>query len=638
MTEFEKSVFDGNDSLKSITFPEHLNWISYAALSGCSIDSLVIPSTVTFIDNLAFIGSKSRYIVLPQSIKEINAYTVGYCPNLKEMVIPTNVETVADYAFYGCTNLKMLKVASSIRNVGNYAFAECPNVQKVYTYTVEPIQIDQNTFSCWQNANLYVPYTSYYTYFYNTQWSQFLRLVEFDEPYEYFYVNNDYELGGNGTIEGEPDVDLNAGSGLIVEGGETQFLGDVTQYISDNTSASIVACQNALICNNLNVRITMTPGVWYFLCFPFNLPLSSVTWPGQYAIYEYDGAVRAQNGSGGWKRYTASTLTAGKGYIIQSSVAGDVTINIANPIFSCETFTQPLPVHNAAVAYDANWALIGNPFPAYYNMDDLFAAGFNAPVYVYNKSRNDYDVYMPHDDEYHFHPYEAFFVQNPGNAASVINWTGDGRETLIQSQIQNGNHLPARRAEQTQTRRQFIELNLKEIDGENADHTRIVFNPSAQMDYELGMDAVKMQGAAPVRLYSIQDEVQYAINERPYANGYTALGFHASVDGFYTLSASRLDTSIVIYDNLLQRQVNLLDGDYTFYSEAGTDNTRFGICPISQMPTDIQSVQTLFDGKVNVYTVLGVQLHKDADIADLQLPAGVYVFQSAQTTRTIVLK
>lgn len=615
LLKFEKSVFDGNDSLKSIIFPEHLSWIGHEALAGCAIDSLVIPSTVTFIDNLAFIGSKSRYIVFPPSVEEIKPYSVAYCTNLTEV-----------------------KVASSIRNVGNYAFYGCPNVKKVYTYTVEPTQIDQNTFSCWQNANLYVPYTSYYTYFYNTQWSQFLRLVEFDEPYDYFYVNNDYELGGNGTIDGNPDVDLNAGSGLIVDGGETQYLGDVTQHIGDNTAASIVACQNALVCNNLNVRISMNQGVWYFLCFPFNLPLASVTWPGQYAIYEYDGAARAANGSGGWNRCTASTLEAGKGYIIQSSVTGDVMINIANPVFSCETFTQPLPVHNAAAAYDANWALIGNPFPAYYNMDDLFAAGFNAPVYVYNKSRNDYDVYMPHDDEYHFHPYEAFFVQNPGSVAGVINWTGDGRETLIQSQIQNGNAIVARRSAQTSLRRQFIELNLKETDGENADHTRIVFNPSAQMDYELGTDAVKMAGEAPVRLYTIQDDVQYAINERPFDNGYTALGFHAAVDGFYTLSASRLDTTVILYDNVLQQQVDLQNGDYTFYADAGTDNTRFGICAVPQIATSIDEVPALFDGKVNVYTVLGVQLYQDAEASQIQLPAGVYVFQSAETTRTIILK
>ena len=46
-------------------------------------------------------------------------------------------------------------------------------------------------------------------------------------------------------------------------------------YVTDlqkvQAAASIVACQNALVCNNLNVRISMNQGVWYFLCFPFNI-------------------------------------------------------------------------------------------------------------------------------------------------------------------------------------------------------------------------------------------------------------------------------------------------------------------------------------------------------------------------------
>jgi len=270
-------------------------------------------------------------------------------------------------------------------------------------------------------------------------------------------------------------------------------------------------------------------------------------------------------------------------------------------------------------------------------MNNLFAAGFNAPVYIFNKSRNDYDVYMPHDDEYHFHPYEAFFVQNPGNAAGVINWTGDGRETLSQSQIQNGK-ASARRAQQDGIQRRFIELKLAETEGENADHTRVVFNPSAQMQYELGSDAVKMEGGASVRLYSIEDNVQLAINERPYENGYTALGFHVAVDGYYTLSASRLDTAVIIYDNVLQQQVNLENGDYTFFSEAGTDNTRFGICLAPQAPTSLESVMTQFDSPVNVYTVSGVQLYKEVETRQLQLPAGVYVLQSNELTRTVILK
>ena len=41
-------------------------------------------------------------------------------------------------------------------------------------------------------ATLHVPETAQDNYYWNTQWSQFQgRLVTFNEPYEYFYLNKD---------------------------------------------------------------------------------------------------------------------------------------------------------------------------------------------------------------------------------------------------------------------------------------------------------------------------------------------------------------------------------------------------------------------------------------------------------------
>ena len=70
--------------------------------------------------------------------------------------------------------------------------------------------------------------------------------MDFDEPYEYFYINNDYTLDDNtGRIEGvededthevtPPDADLNEGSGLIVEGDEDQDLDDVHHHHNGNS-------------------------------------------------------------------------------------------------------------------------------------------------------------------------------------------------------------------------------------------------------------------------------------------------------------------------------------------------------------------------------------------------------------------
>lgn len=612
LKQLSPHVFNGNESLTEFVFPDNLQVIGYKALAGTAIESITIPESVFYIDNFAFLSASSKTIELPKAIEDINPY-----------------------AFYDCQSLQEMKIASTIRNVGDHAFDGCPNIKKVYTYTVEPTQIDQNTFSCWKNADLYVPKTSYYTYYYNTQWSQFLKLIEFDVPYDYFYVNNDYELGENGTIDGEPDVDLNPGSGLIITGDNQQELGEITQHITSAVSASIIACEQSLISSKLRIQISMESGVWYFLCFPFDLPTTAISWLGQFAIYEYDGAIRAANGEGGWVKFTGSKLQKGKGYIFQSAVSGDIEFTVPNPLFSCELFEQLLPVYSASAAYDANWTLIGNPFPAYFDMDQLFAAGFNSPVYVYDPNTADYNVYMPHDDEYHFSPYEAFFVQNPGDAATMLNWDAAGRETL--NQAQEAAQKLARRNAQDSHRR-FVELQLTNEENSKGDHTRIVFNPEAKANYELGRDAVKMSGNSPVRLYSLDDETQYSINERPCENAYVQLGFAVTETGNYVLSASRLDTAVVIYDNVEKQEVDLSLGDYRFHANAGVDNTRFSIFRIKQMITSIDELNNVFDGKVNVYSVSGILLNEQAEISSLQLPAGAYVFQSDKITRTVILK
>lgn len=79
---------------------------------------------------------------------------------------------------------------STLERIGDNAFANCNNLSNVYTYTVLPINIDQNTFTNFKATTLYVPTQSYDNYYWNTQWSQFREIKEFNEPYEYFYLDN----------------------------------------------------------------------------------------------------------------------------------------------------------------------------------------------------------------------------------------------------------------------------------------------------------------------------------------------------------------------------------------------------------------------------------------------------------------
>lgn len=647
VTTIGKFAFIGNQKMSYLAFEENsaVRTIEEGTFQNCGgLQRVILPEGLIKLDELAFSlhsgDDNLKHIVLPPNIVTIADGAFYGRKGLEKIDIPTSAQTIGQYAFQNCSSLVEVKVPSSLLSIGNYAFAGCDDVTKVYTYTVEPVAINQNTFSCWRNADLYVPSTSYNNYFYNTQWSQFLSLKQFDEEYSYFYINNDYELGGEtGTIDGKPDADLNENSGLIITGDDLQEVGVITIAGDDNGAASIIACEGNLKADELVIQLITKKGNWSYFCFPFDVLLDQLSYAHQYVFKQYDGATRAQYGAGGWVKMAGDVLQKGLGYIFQGAKTDTLKIRIPNPKIGCKDYKQLIRAFGAEQAIHANWNFIGNPYPSWYDLDELFYGGFSSPVYIWDAGLSDYKVYRPGDDDYHFHPYEGFFTQNPNGQDMTIVWGSNGRETKSQADIkQHGNHAPrqhARRVRQQQDKRQLIDIRLASAD--YADRARVVFNAEASLGYELGRDAVMMEGGqAPLHIWSIApDNSRLAINERPYATGEVALGYDVNEDGYYTLSAARMDKDVILYDNELQQEVDLSMGDYTFYTEAGENNTRFGVRRIKgqeEVYTDISAQDA--DEMVNVYTLLGVKLMNNVRRADLRLDAGVYLIEHTDGSRS----
>ena len=122
-------------------------------------------------------------------------------------------------------------------------------------------------------------------------------------------------------------------------------------------------------------------------------------------------------------------------------------------------------------------------------------------------------------------------------------------------------------------------FNLLLSDGNLSDRTRVVINPAASMDYESERDAAKfpaMDGTA-TQLYSLAADVQYAINERPIADGSVQLAAHFGKTGTYSFTLSTKATeSVILIDELEGTAVELNGTEgYTFNAEAGTVANRF---------------------------------------------------------------
>jgi len=639
----EITLYDGIESLgggafrccnqlKEILLPEGLKSIGWQTFGSCSkLEKVAFPSTLISIDGYAF----------------------SYCNSLNSISLPTSLQTISNNAFYDCGNLKEVRIPSSVTNIYNEAFYNCNQLNKVYTYTIEPTSINQKTFSTYSTATLYVPKTSYDNYYWDTEWNQFSKLEEFDEPYSYFYINKDYTLDEDERIDGTPDADLNPGGSLTVEGEDNQNIDDLT-VISDGDSGqsgSVIADDN-INANWLKFEIKVVPNKWYFFGFPFRILLSNIEFDKEdvnYVFRYYDGAARAENGNGGWKNLPANTeaLERGVGYIFQCNKAANLILKVEKPDFTAENVEQTLEEHESTQAQNAGWNFIGNPHMSYYDINDT---EYSAPITIWNGTS--YEAIRPIDDDYFFHPFQGFFVQKPDNKDKV-KFNKDDRTSYLQSQKKNKAAQARRMTRGIDQERLLVELTI--ADTEARDKTRIVFNEKATTGYETLCDAAKFMSTEDVpQIYTLDNEgAKYAINERP--AGEVKIGYLVKTAGTYKIAAIRMDKNVTLYDDVTKTEFDFTNGDYTFESEAGTFDNRFtlkiptgaatGLAEIkSQTGVNVMGnadgiqISNVGDAMVDIYSLGGVQLATGVRDGFVNLPKATYIVKVNNISTKVMVK
>ena len=653
-------------SLESVDFPKKLKYLNDQSFGWCGkLDNVILPDGLESIGNgdcsYSFTSCKNlKTIQFPPSLKYIGGYAFCDCSSLEKISLP-GLDRIDQDAFYCCSSLKEVRIPSTLQNVGNGAFGGCSNLADIYTYTVEPISIGQNTFdeTAYKSARLWMPTQSYANYYYQTQWGQFDNdnYRWFDEPYEYMYINKDYTLSDansaskdKGRFDGNPDIDVNPGGGLIVDGDKDQTADDIHLKADASNWATIIAKAN-VDAKRIFIDITIAANRWHFFCFPFDIKRSNIKCDGNFVFRYYDGKVRAEKGKGGWTDLPATEeyLKAGKGYIFQASASCTLSIMIEKEKFGKlpnVKFDCNLEANASTNEQDASWNFVGNPFTSFFDLNDM---GYNAPVTRWNGSG--YEAVRPGDDDYIFHPYEAFFVQRP-TGSSNIEFDPEHRMTQIGSN--NRKTENAKKAMKRQLNPERLLVNLAISDGKNTDKTRVVFNQAKSNKYEMDCDAAKFESStSAVQLYSIEAQGgKMAINERP--QGSVQLGFTAKAAGDYTISAERMDQPVLLKDNLMNITYDLSNGDYSFSSEAGTFDNRFmllidggatGIADIAKeagvniMPSTNGINLTGVDGKtVNVYSLSGALFATRTENGFLNLSKGVYIVEVGKMKAKVMVK
>ena len=97
----------------------------------CTDTAVIIPSiykgkTVTSIDEQAFNGATMQSVVIPNTITYIGEFVFSHCDNLMSVTIPSSVTAIGEYAFYDCSKLTSVTIADNVKTIGAWAFAFCP--------------------------------------------------------------------------------------------------------------------------------------------------------------------------------------------------------------------------------------------------------------------------------------------------------------------------------------------------------------------------------------------------------------------------------------------------------------------------------------------------------------------------------
>lgn len=112
-------------NLKSIVLPEGLLTIQSMAFYDSGLENLVMPDTVTSIDQ-AFMNCKSLVSIhLSDALKSMNASSFNGS-KITEITIPSSLVVVPDYAFYNCQYLTTVNLPKTITSFSMACFGNCP--------------------------------------------------------------------------------------------------------------------------------------------------------------------------------------------------------------------------------------------------------------------------------------------------------------------------------------------------------------------------------------------------------------------------------------------------------------------------------------------------------------------------------
>ena len=643
LTFMDNNAFN-ESRLTSVTFPSTLKTINNSSFYGCGYLLNITFNNQVTIEANAFYGCGAlTKLTFPETLYTIKNAAFAYDKALAEIEFNEGLYQIEDNAFYDCDALTEITLPSTLVHANASPFDYCDNLVKVTCLSIEPpLMTDQIPYGTnMEGRELYVPALSLNVYKQTTGWDKFLIIKPIDSYPENIVIYSEYRLDWPDDLNKDykPNVSLSSTNdnksygSLSVNGNSTLSVGlftmrydphavrDNSVYVDNryqyNRFAYTALVNNAHTrADNIITELYLRKNTWEFLTFPYDVKVSDIRFMDEevpFVIRKYDGKKRADGLTDEtWVDMTPeTTLEAGVGYIWRSANGEDRRYNgfyldalqsvNKNNMFINEDIEIPLSKYESEFEHNRSWNLIGNPYPCFY---DTRAMQTSAPITVWNGYTNNYDAYSPADDSYILNPGQAFFVQCPVDESS-IKFLKEGRQVNLTVRDIAYNSARARSAKSPRS-----VFNLLLTGNGQGDRTRFVINENASLDYESSCDASKFMSLEQqsAQLYTLEQGVRMAINERPIADGVIKLGLQVATDDLYTISLdTKVENDIYLVDYLTGTKTLLNNTEgYTFNSEAGTFESRFAVVLGSGSVTGIKTLPTTdADSNASIYDLQG---------------------------------
>lgn len=646
-------------NLESVTIPSSVVEISEGCFQGCSrLMSITMTESVKTIGVSAFSETGLVSVSLP-GIETIEKYAFDRCKDLTAVRIADGLQSLNFRAFWRCTSLTEIDLPGTLCSIEEDVFDDCISVKKITSRAIVPPYSDSSSILYGidkTDVKLFVPAMSIDKYRTAKGWNTFYTILPMEDKISKAYIYDEATIDNGSEFTTDLDMtitwlgsscgalDYSAQSTLSMRDYEQyQYLGDYSwdnPYTYGAHFTSLIANGDMRADNVQTVMQVSSTRVWYFISLPYDVKVSDITYTEgtQFAIRKYSGYNRAQQSGKTWLDLTADdTMHAYEGYILKCNNEDAEfifpAINNANKnrVFEKGNVVMPLGEYPSEFEHNRSWNLVGNPYPCYYDTRQM---DFTAPITVWNRYNDRYDAYSPLDDAYILHPAQAFFVQRPVDQSAII-FDKAGRQKDATAKDISANS--ARRVAMKADRKIY---NIIMSDGTTDDRTRVVINGSASQAYELDKDASKFitDNNAAMLVYTVNNGVKYAINERPMESGIVALGFYAPVDGEYTLSMDSEEAeNVILVDNETHTEISMTDG-YHFYAKSGYNDSRFMLKFGEITGIGAINVANDIDSTYAVYTVDGRLVGNYSAGSTLNLAKGVYIISSKDVKRKIVVE